>query len=284
MAGIVAILSSEGNNVMIDSYEAARFSQHRGTGAYVMKIDNKPAVYEDDQLPSKSDSKIFNAIHKLEGSKVTCFITKNSVAKNRVLRSNLLVDGYLIKPKKLLNENKGKDPFMVLENKMKDLQDDLYAIGDIFSKYVKGIGVLETDNGLIVMRDQTGFRTGWVGIDSKNDKQIFAEESHIFDHNGILARELQPGEVFEMSKKGRHDGIVDSKKSKLIFDPHEIIDGFHPTTKIFREIVKEWNRDKVVEHFIPILHLEQERKIETEQEDFFKEIFIHKKEKSETET
>lgn len=44
----------------------------------------------------------------------------------------------------------------------------------------------------------------------------------------------------------------------------------------FREIVEEWNREKIVEHFIPILHLEQNEKIKTEQPEFFKEIWISK--------
>lgn len=48
----------------------------------------------------------------------------------------------------------------------------------------------------------------------------------------------------------------------------------------FKEIVKDWKRDKIVEHFVPVLHLEQEQKIETEQQDFFKEIYVKKKTKT----
>ncbi|MEM5791004.1 MAG: segregation/condensation protein A [Candidatus Aenigmatarchaeota archaeon] len=44
----------------------------------------------------------------------------------------------------------------------------------------------------------------------------------------------------------------------------------------FRSIVEEWNREKIVEHFIPLLHLEQNKKVRTEQEDWFKEIWISK--------
>jgi len=53
----------------------------------------------------------------------------------------------------------------------------------------------------------------------------------------------------------------------------------------FREIVEHWNREEIVEHFIPLLHLEKNQKITTEQEEFFKEIYISKilKFKSETE-
>jgi len=44
----------------------------------------------------------------------------------------------------------------------------------------------------------------------------------------------------------------------------------------FKQVVKEWNRDQIVEHFVPLLHLEQNQKIRTEQEDFFKDIWISK--------
>jgi len=45
----------------------------------------------------------------------------------------------------------------------------------------------------------------------------------------------------------------------------------------FREIVEEWKRDTIVDHFIPLLHLEQNEKIQTEQPEIFKEIWISKK-------
>jgi len=42
----------------------------------------------------------------------------------------------------------------------------------------------------------------------------------------------------------------------------------------FSQVVAKWNRNKIVDSFIPLLHLEQNQKIKTEQEDFFKEIYI----------
>jgi len=45
----------------------------------------------------------------------------------------------------------------------------------------------------------------------------------------------------------------------------------------FRQIVREWNREQIVDRFVPLLHLEQNQKVKTEQEDYFKEIFISKK-------
>jgi len=45
----------------------------------------------------------------------------------------------------------------------------------------------------------------------------------------------------------------------------------------FKQIVDKWKRDEIVYHFIPLLHLEQNQKIKTEQEEFFKEIWISKR-------
>lgn len=45
----------------------------------------------------------------------------------------------------------------------------------------------------------------------------------------------------------------------------------------FSSIVHEWKREKIVGKFIPLLHLENDQKVSTEQEDYFKEIMISKK-------
>jgi segregation and condensation protein A len=45
----------------------------------------------------------------------------------------------------------------------------------------------------------------------------------------------------------------------------------------FSQIVERWDRKEIVDHLIPLLHLEQNQKIETEQEEFFKEIWISRK-------
>jgi segregation and condensation protein A len=50
------------------------------------------------------------------------------------------------------------------------------------------------------------------------------------------------------------------------------------TSKLkFSQIVEDWNRDQIIDHFVPLLHLEQDEKIVTEQEEFFKDIFISKR-------
>lgn len=53
----------------------------------------------------------------------------------------------------------------------------------------------------------------------------------------------------------------------------------HAESVSFHDVVKNWNKDEVVGKFVPLLHLEQNKRIETLQEDFFKDIFIRVKKK-----
>lgn len=45
----------------------------------------------------------------------------------------------------------------------------------------------------------------------------------------------------------------------------------------FSKIVDKWEREEIVRHFMPLLHLSSRGKVATEQEEFFKEIFISKR-------
>lgn len=45
----------------------------------------------------------------------------------------------------------------------------------------------------------------------------------------------------------------------------------------FSQIVGKWERDQIIHHFVPLLHLSTEGKLTTEQKEFFDEIFISKK-------
>lgn len=50
------------------------------------------------------------------------------------------------------------------------------------------------------------------------------------------------------------------------------------TNKVeFSKIVHDWRRDEIVKHFLPLLYLSTRGNVITEQEDFFKEIYIFKK-------
>lgn len=56
----------------------------------------------------------------------------------------------------------------------------------------------------------------------------------------------------------------------------ELMGKLNKDTLEFKEIVKEWKRDKIVSNLIPLLHLEQNQKITTEQLEFFKDLWIKK--------
>lgn len=66
-----------------------------------------------------------------------------------------------------------------------------------------------------------------------------------------------------------------TKRSEVMMK--EIEDMLTKMSKVeFSKIVKSWKRDKIVEKFIPLLHLEHDRKLICEQEDYFKEIMIQR--------
>jgi segregation and condensation protein A len=75
--------------------------------------------------------------------------------------------------------------------------------------------------------------------------------------------------------------IKEEDITKRIESLMEEIDGLMGTLKQdkleFSKIVEKWNKNQIVDHFIPLLHLEQNKKIQTSQEDFFKEIYISRR-------
>ncbi|MBI1978848.1 MAG: segregation/condensation protein A [Candidatus Aenigmarchaeota archaeon] len=67
------------------------------------------------------------------------------------------------------------------------------------------------------------------------------------------------------------------KTEKMLKEIEELMQKLHRDKIEFTQIVKEWKKDKVIEKFVPLLHLETDGKLVGEQEDFFKEIMIRKK-------
>ncbi len=67
------------------------------------------------------------------------------------------------------------------------------------------------------------------------------------------------------------------KTEKMLKEIDELMQKLHTDKVEFSELVKEWKKDKIVEKFVPLLHLENDGKIVGEQEDFFKKILISKK-------
>ncbi|MBI2543325.1 MAG: segregation/condensation protein A [Candidatus Aenigmarchaeota archaeon] len=70
------------------------------------------------------------------------------------------------------------------------------------------------------------------------------------------------------------------RTEKMLKEIDELMHKLHKDKVEFKDIVKEWKKDNVIEHFVPLLHLESDGKVVGEQEDFFKEIMISKKENS----
>lgn len=70
---------------------------------------------------------------------------------------------------------------------------------------------------------------------------------------------------------------IEQRIERIMGSIEDMLERTRKDSVTLKELVKDWNRSKVVEHFVPVLHLEQERKIETEQEDFFKDIYVRKR-------
>jgi len=76
---------------------------------------------------------------------------------------------------------------------------------------------------------------------------------------------------------GADEVDIEIRINELMFEIDSLISKFKSEKIEFSQIVEEWNRDEIVKHFMPLLHLSMRGKVSTEQEDFFKEIFISKK-------
>jgi segregation and condensation protein A len=85
----------------------------------------------------------------------------------------------------------------------------------------------------------------------------------------IVAQRLQQEIVFEED--------IGIRMERLLKEIEELIQKTRRPKIRFKEIVEEWKRDIIIEHLLPLLHLDQEKKVETEQEEFFKDIWISKK-------
>jgi segregation and condensation protein A len=74
---------------------------------------------------------------------------------------------------------------------------------------------------------------------------------------------------------------ITQKTEKMLKDIDDLIEKLKTTKIEFKQLVQEWKRDKIVEKLIPLLYLEQNKKVVTEQEEHFKDIMISKTSSSE---
>ena len=70
---------------------------------------------------------------------------------------------------------------------------------------------------------------------------------------------------------------IGKRIEKLMNDIDKLMEKMEKDKVEFSQVVAKWSRNRIVDSFIPLLHLEQNQKIKTEQEDFFKEIWISRR-------
>jgi segregation and condensation protein A len=70
---------------------------------------------------------------------------------------------------------------------------------------------------------------------------------------------------------------IENRIMALMDDIDGLMAGLDSEKVEFSKIVKKWNRDEIITHFMPLLHLSNRGEVLMEQEDFFKEILISKR-------
>jgi len=112
-------------------------------------------------------------------------------------------------------------------------------------------------------------------------RQVTLEELIIALRKALAVRERKEERVkvakrqLEVVDVAEEDITI--KTEKMLKEIDDLMQKLHKDKVEFSEIVKDWKKDKIVEKFIPLLHLENDGKVVGEQEDFFKEILISKK-------
>ena len=69
---------------------------------------------------------------------------------------------------------------------------------------------------------------------------------------------------------------ISLRLEKLLKEIDELFKKSQTHKIAFKELVGEWKREKIIEKFIPLLHLDQDKKVKTEQKELFDEIWISK--------
>jgi segregation and condensation protein A len=109
-------------------------------------------------------------------------------------------------------------------------------------------------------------------------RQITLDELIVALKKALVVRErkVERRRVWRAQIQANIDNEADitNKINNVMKEIDTMMDKLHETKLKFSQIVKKWNNEQIVGHFVPMLHLEQDNRIATEQEDFFKEIYI----------
>jgi len=116
-------------------------------------------------------------------------------------------------------------------------------------------------------------------------RQVTLDELIIALKKAMVVKERREERRFLIQQRLRLE-VVEEDITKRIEDMMKEIDELmrkmQDNKLKFRDVVKKWNRDEIVKKFIPMLHLDHNQKIECSQEDFFKEIYISRRNSPET--
>lgn len=100
-------------------------------------------------------------------------------------------------------------------------------------------------------------------------KAIAVEERRIEKETRLTKRIREEIEVSEED--------IEEKIMKILNEIETLLKKLKRNKVSFSQIVEEWSRECIVDHFIPILHLNTRGKIDCEQKEMFKEIYISKR-------
>lgn len=118
-------------------------------------------------------------------------------------------------------------------------------------------------------------------------RQVTIDELVVALKKALNVREKRVERTQRIRKRLRrelkaHDDMI-KRIDKIMGTIEARMESGHTDKLKFSDIVGEWNRDEIVNHLIPVLHLEKNQKVKTDQEDFFREIFISKKQQQQQE-
>jgi len=81
----------------------------------------------------------------------------------------------------------------------------------------------------------------------------------------------------QLADIGMEEEDITKRTEAILKEVDELMIKLNQDKIEFSKIVGEWKKDKIINKFVPLLHLEHDQKVACEQEDYFKEIFISKK-------
>jgi len=80
----------------------------------------------------------------------------------------------------------------------------------------------------------------------------------------------------QLADIGMEEEDITKRTETILKEVDELMKKLNLDKIEFSKIVGEWKKDKIINKFVPLLHLEHDQKVSCEQEDYFKEIYIMK--------